>query len=318
MPKKKTHISLTQNFLMACGVGLTLAAGNVPALAGEVAAQPAATVTTADAPDLFCEVPHDMTLDANQGVWIGVQTTTKDGVPISFDLSLTYALSGVDGLRVDCLGVGRHVLGFGKIAFEQEIMAMNYQDLPDHRGQFVLNAVTRLNDVLRSMLSSNEIEITHAKIKNTSAPGLSSEQATFMLFNGLPETKPDSQHPKRVTHENSDGASVTVVFEPEYEMSQQAYRIFGPDNGQADNFVHGALRAVFARHVQGWDERCIESDRNVLRDTVYLDARKLFKESGVNLTGLEIRSITASVPQTVIRNAEGGELSCFSPQNRME
>lgn len=265
--------------------------------------------------DKFCAYSPDTYRDRDGRVWSNVSTLTKDGIGITFDISLGYEFHALsdEHMNSECFGIGQHIYALARTAFSEEIMSHNYADLPDHHGTLLLDTIARLNQKMRTILHGNYLDITNVGINNVQAPGLSPHNAIVMLYSGLPETTPLS--PAMTT----SGASLNfendlfhVPFHIEYDITSAAYNHYGVDDGQIKNIIYKTVMSAIKTTIAEWNPHCVASDLESIKNSSYLKAEKFLEDRGIYLTALTVSSLTLTSPNTLPNGTSSG-LKCLTP-----
>ncbi|MBU0858338.1 MAG: hypothetical protein KJ667_00220 [Alphaproteobacteria bacterium] len=241
---------------------------------------------------LFCPAPTEIRRDEQQRPWVHVDTLTRDGVALSFDLNLTYQLNGADPVTTitDCDHISRHILGLAKIVYAEQILAHDYADLPVMAPTLPRAFAVEMNTRLRSLMGFAAPEIVGMGVNNVTAPGLNREQAQVMMTQGLILSRYTAPRLLALSHDNQ---AVEYKVDFDYQIAPSAYDHFGPHPDAIRAAITEAIDTQLKATSAQWTASCMQDGKLYIESETYAAAAAQLAAAtpGVYLLGLNISAI---------------------------
>lgn len=277
----------------ACGSALLLGTatptGDTPVPApAPLSEQDTAPVAVAIA-NPVCPEPTPVVTDENDRPWITVDAFTRDGVPVRFQLNISYRPGGSEDVTTlrECAGLTPHIMGLAKIAYAREILAVDYTALPAEATAIMRRAALSTEKEMRLAMGPATPAITGMGIREVTAPGLPAPYAQAMMTGRLQLPPYDAPRFIAATH---DGAAVEYKASYNYAITPQGYEHFGPLPGAIrsviDQSVLNELRAAVATR----EKSCLHADAEYIAAQAYADASAHLRTAypGLSLLSLDI------------------------------
>jgi hypothetical protein len=245
--------------------------------------------------------------------WIKVKAITKDGIDIEFNLTALYDSSNL-AKALDkslCLNLKDEIFHHSKLMYEQEILNVEYSDLPSRAASIASRVITKTEQQINAILSKPQLEIKiHGlAINNVSAPGLNKPQGKALLEGRLHYNQAQLDAPYIIEATSKDNQKVSFEVDFLFQPKQEAYNVMGPNKEGIKRNIVSSLTDIFKRHAASWHSDCISENAQYFRDTIYTDAAVNSELSNfIYLTDLDINKI--NIPDLKLKDNGASGHSC--------
>lgn len=252
--------------------------------------------TSNQTPDICNDT--ELQKDAAGITWINVNGLTKDGISLQFNLSVKFSLSKLTQAldKSLCLNLQDQIFHQAQLIYEQELLNVNYADLPEQAQMIAYNVIKNTEDKINSIFSAHQLSstIVGLAVNNVKAPGLTSEYGKALLEGNLRYTQSELIAPYKIETRTEDKQDLTFQINITYQEKQAAYERMGPNKEGIKRGVINSLSDVFNQHAARWKAQCIVENSQYFRDSIYTDAAKDPELSQfVYLTDLKIIDINS-------------------------
>jgi hypothetical protein len=259
-----------------------------------------------------CPEPTPVVTDENQRPWIAVDAFTRDGVPVRFQLNLSYRPGGEDDITTlrTCDGLTPHIMGLAKIAYAREILAVDYTALPGEAAAIMRRAAMATEKDMRAIMGPATPAITGMGIREVIAPGLPAPYAQAMMTGRLELPAYNAPRFIAATH-----GGLAVEYKPSYTfaITPDGYEHFGPLSGAIHAAIDEAIMDELRTAVATRETSCLRADAGYIAAQAYADASARLRAAypGLSLLSLDIGTPSSPAGITAPPIARGEKPICI-------
>ncbi len=249
-------------FWGACGLGLVLAQ---PTYAEPEIAQ----ATTKPCPEnpVFSK-------DRQNREWTTVTATTKELLPLTFDLHFDYKLSprAQDFDKYHNFCIKEYLVAEGTRHYRSAILATPYEDLPNKAPAIASTVTQILNTHLRKTLGSIAglgVEMNSIDVRNVKAPGMTQEEALGLFQGTFNKENAKKKSSSLINATSWDGQPVTYRINFKFDPKNAAYQKWGLGHKAMQYFLATLATPVLQEQSLQRKTGCLKDDHKYIASNIY-------------------------------------------------